>query len=139
MARPTGPWERARPRAIAIPSLCSRQGGLDLSPRCMYSVSVEFDWDSQNRKHIGRHRVTPGRSRAGAPERSPGGSVPGSCRQGTGALPGANGQGQAAGGGVVERGQAIRVVTTYPMTRRQDAYSGEADHDSGLMPISIPG
>ena len=25
----------------------------------MYSVSVEFDWDSQNRKHVGQHRVTP--------------------------------------------------------------------------------
>jgi len=85
----------------------------------MYIVGVEFDWDSQNLKHIARHRV----SAAEAEQSLRNDPLVVQFQDHAGEervlCLGQTDRGRLPAVVHVERGRTIRVITAYPMSRRQ--------------------
>ncbi len=88
----------------------------------MYSVGVEFDRNSQNRKHIARHRVTPEKAEQVLRNDPLVVQFQGHSVEERVLCLGQTDRGRLLAVVYVERSQAIRVVTAYPMTRQQEEF-----------------
>jgi hypothetical protein len=88
----------------------------------MYSVGVEFAWDSQNRKHIARHRVTPEEAEQVLRNDPLVVQFQDHAVEERVLCLGQTNRGRLLAVVYVERGRAIRVVTAYPMTCRQEEF-----------------
>jgi len=88
----------------------------------MYSVSVEFDWDFHNRKHVARHRVTPEEAEQVLRNDPLVVQFQDHAAEERVLCLGQTNRGRLLALVYVERGQAIRVVTAYPMTSRQEEF-----------------
>jgi len=85
----------------------------------MYIVGVEFNWDSQNLKHIARHRVTPQEAEQALRNDPLVVQFQEHAVEERVLCLGQTDRGRLLAVVHAERGRAIRVVTAYPMTSRQ--------------------
>ena len=88
----------------------------------MYAVGVEFDWDFHNRKHVARHRVTPEEAEQALRNDPLVVQFQEDAVEERMLCLGQTNRGRLLAVVYTERGQAIRVVTTYPMTPRQEEF-----------------
>ena len=88
----------------------------------MYAVGVEFDWDFHNRKHVARHLVTPEEAEQALRNDPLVVQFQEDAVEERMLCLGQTNRGRLLAVVYTERGQAIRVVTTYPMTPRQEEF-----------------
>jgi hypothetical protein len=88
----------------------------------MYSVGVEFDWDSQNFRHIARHQVSPEEAEQALRNDPMVVQFRNHVVEERVLCLGQTDRGRLLAVVYVERGQAIRVVTAYPMSGRQEEF-----------------
>lgn len=88
----------------------------------MYNVGAEFDWDSQNRKHVARHLVTPEEAAQVLRNDPLVVQFQDHAAEERVLCLGQTNRGRLLAVVYTERGPAIRVVTTYPMTPRQEEF-----------------
>lgn len=87
--------------------------------RRMYIVGVTFDWDFQNVRHIARHRVSPEEVEQALQNNPLVVQFQDHAVEERVLCLGQTDKGRLLAVVYVERGPALRVVTAYPMTRRQ--------------------
>jgi hypothetical protein len=88
----------------------------------MYSVGVEFDWDSHNRKRATRRRVTPEEAEQVLRNDPLAVQFQDHAAEERVLCLGQTNRGRLLAVVYAERGRAIRVVTAYPMTPRQEEF-----------------
>lgn len=86
---------------------------------CIYHVNVEFIWDAGNIGHLGRHRITPQEAEEAILLDSLEPDLQQHCDEDRVLCFGRTTNGRLLTIIYTVRGDAIRVVTGYPMTRRQ--------------------